>query len=249
MGTLLIIGWLATAAAQDKTLQADFRPRPPEMVVGEGEKLSGPLKDILEEAVASLGYQIKWRVVPFPKSLHDLETGQVDLVPRVVHTKEREAFIHYLGPIGYQDKDIQFLVNKGQEERVQKYEDLRALVVGVKLKTAYFDPFDTDTTIHKETASDDVNLARMFIGGRFDTVALLDRQAMEGVLNSLGFKDYSFANYRFSQRIGNYYGLSKKSLLADLFPQLNQTIQGMTQNGRVTAIYQIHGVEPPYSQP
>ncbi|MBF0142043.1 MAG: transporter substrate-binding domain-containing protein [Magnetococcales bacterium] len=232
-------------AGESRVLKADYRPRPPEMVVAEGEQISGPLKDILEEAAGRHGFRVEWRVVPFPQSLHDLETGQVDVVPRVVRTVEREAFVRFLGPIGFQDKDIQFLVRKGQEGRIRTYEDLKGLVVGVKLATAYFDPFDADATLHKETSSDDHTLARMFIGGRFDTVAILDRQAMEGVLTGLGFRDYAFAEYRFRQRLGNFYGQSAKSRHAELFPKLNESLAEMAASGRVAAIYRVHNVDAP----
>lgn len=245
----LAIGYTTDTLAEEKLLKADFRPRPPEMVVAEGDRISGPLKDILEEAAALHGYKVQWRVVPFPQSLHDLETGQVDVVPRVIQTKEREAFTQFLGPIGYQNKDIQFLVHKGKENTIKEYKDLASLVVGVKLKTAYFDPFDGDKSLQKETSSDDHSLARMFIGGRFDTVALLDRPAMEGVLTSLNFKDYAFAEYRFQQTIGNFYGMSKNSPHIALFPDLNATLAKMSTNGRVGAIYKIHNMESPQMTP
>lgn len=242
---LLGAGLAGGAVAEEKLLKADYRPRPPEMIVGEGENISGPLKDILDEAVARHGYRVEWRVVPFPKSLHDLEVGQVDIVPRVIRTLERDVFVQFLGPIGYQEKDIYFLVHKGQEGSIRTYEDLRSVVVGVKLKTAYFDPFDGDATIRKEASSDDSSLARMFIGGRFEAIAMLDRPAMEGVLAGLGFKDYAFADYHFQQKIGNFYGMSKKSPYAALFPDLNATLAEMSASGRVTELYKIHHVEPP----
>lgn len=242
---LLVAGFAGRAVTDEKLLKADYRPRPPEMIVGEGENISGPLKDILDEAAARHGYRVEWRVVPFPKSLHDLEIGQVDIVPRVIRTTERENFVQFLGPIGYQNKDINFLVHKGQEGRIRTYEDLRSLGVGVKLKTAYFDPFDGDATIHKVASSDDSSLARMFIGGRFETIALLDRSAMEGVLAGLNFKDYAFADYSFHQKIGNFYGMSKKSPFTALFSALNMTLTEMSASGRVTELYKIHHVEPP----
>ncbi|MBF0134507.1 MAG: ABC transporter substrate-binding protein [Magnetococcales bacterium] len=242
-------GWTPWAAAEEKLLKADYRPRPPEMIVGEGEQISGPLKDILDEAAARNGFRVEWHVVPFPKSLHDLEVGSVDLVPRVIRTTDRENFVQFLGPIGYQDKDIHFLVHKGQESRIRVYEDLHSLVVGVKLKTAYFDPFDGDKAIRKETSSDDSSLARMFIGGRFETIALLDRPAMEGVLAGLDFKDYAFADYHFHQKIGNFYGMSKKSPHAASFPALNATLAEMSASGRVTELYKIHSVDPPILNP
>ncbi|MBF0446967.1 MAG: ABC transporter substrate-binding protein [Magnetococcales bacterium] len=234
--------------ADEKILTADFRPRPPEMVVAEGEQISGPLKDILEEAAVRHGYKLRWRVAPFPQSLYDLKTGHVDIVPRVIHTKQRESFVQYLGPIGYQNKDIHFLVHKGQEGTIRSYDDLRSKAIGVKLKTAYFPDFDNDSSLRKETSSDDTSLARMFIGGRFQTVALLDKQAMEGVLAGLGFKDYAFADYVFRQKIGNFYGMSKTSANAALFPVLNETLSQMGKSGRISAIYDFYHVKAPLSE-
>ncbi len=111
--------------AEENVLRADFRHRPPEMVI-EGEKISGPLKDILEEAAKKIGYTIKWRTdAPFPRSLADLKKGKIDILPRTVRSEEREEFVNYLGPIGYQQKDILFLVKKGQEGLINRYEDLK----------------------------------------------------------------------------------------------------------------------------
>ncbi|MDM8536003.1 hypothetical protein QUF70_04550 [Desulfobacterales bacterium HSG17] len=69
-------------------------------MVIEDEKKSGPLKDILEEAAKKLGYKIKWRNAPFPRSLSDLKKGIIDIIPRTVRTDERELFVNYLGPVG-----------------------------------------------------------------------------------------------------------------------------------------------------
>ena len=123
--------------AEDNFLQADFRHRPPEMIV-EGKKMWGPLKDILEEAAKKIEYRIKWRIAPFARSLGDLKKGVSDILPRTVRTEEREVFVNYLGPIGYQQKDILFLVKKGKEDLINRYEDLKGLSIAVKRKTAYF---------------------------------------------------------------------------------------------------------------
>ena len=231
-------------AASDRSLSADFRHRPPEMIV-EGERFSGPLKDILEEAAKSLGYGVEWRLAPFPRSLNDLRRGRIDVVPRTIRNPEREAFINFLGPIGNQEKDILFLVKKGREGSIRRYEDLKGLTIGIKLKTAYFDRFDHDASLDKESASDDFNLARMFMGGRFDTVAVLDKAAMESALAGLTFDDYGYAEYRFEQMIGNFYGMSKMSANAGLFPRLDAKLDEMLANGRVEEIYSRFGVAPP----
>ena len=230
---------------QDGELTADFRHRPPEMVV-EGQRFSGPLKDIIEEAAARLGYRINWRLAPFSRSLHGLESGDVDIVPRTIRNKEREAFVQFLGPIGYQRKDILFLVKKGKEDSIRHYEDLYDVTVGVKRKAAYFPRFDKDSAVKKRvTQGDDYVLARMFMGGRFDTVAILDRNAIESAFAGYGFRDYAYADYRHEQRIGNYYGMSKRSPHGALFPDLNKVLADLVASGRVADIYTQHGLPAP----
>ena len=150
--------------AEEKILRADFRHRPPEMVIKKGKKRSGPLKDIIEEAVQKLGYKIKWRNAPFPRSLGDLKGGKIDILPRTVRTQEREKFINYLGPIGYQQKNILFLVKKGQESLINRYEDLKGLKIAVKRRAAYFKRFDEDTTLNKRENLDDDNKFEFYVG-------------------------------------------------------------------------------------
>ncbi len=69
------------AKSDDLFILADFRHRPPEMIV-DGDKIRGPLKDILEEATGEIGYRVKWRIENFNRSLKELEEGTVDIVPK-----------------------------------------------------------------------------------------------------------------------------------------------------------------------
>ena len=240
---LLFILSLSTTVtfSEEKILKADFRHRPPEMIVN-GEDKSGPLKDIIEEAVAKIGYQLKWRKTPFSRSFVGLKNGQVDIVPRTIRNKERAAFINYLGPIGYQQKNIEFLVRKGQEGLLQNYEDLYSVRVGLKRDTAYFDKFNHDKKINRKISFDDKNMANMFKIERFDTMIILDKTSIEKALAEIGFIDYSYANYKYVQKIGIYYGFSKKSSHAHVYPKLNEVLLEMAKSGRVAEIYKQHKI-------
>ncbi|MBF0127234.1 MAG: hypothetical protein HQM02_08485 [Magnetococcales bacterium] len=66
--------------AGEKVLTAHIRHRPPYMIV-QGEFLGGSLKEILDLAARRLGYRVDWRDVPFSKSIEELKTGRVDIVP------------------------------------------------------------------------------------------------------------------------------------------------------------------------
>jgi polar amino acid transport system substrate-binding protein len=237
--------------AEEKVLRASFRSRPPEMLIDEKTKaLSGPLKDILDEAAAKIGYQVSWSEVPFARSIaYELENGNgSDVVPRVHYTQERTRFIEFLGPIGYQQKDVVFLVKKGKENSINTYEDLRKMSVGVKRGSFFFEEFYVDKQIRKIDGLDDKNMVMMFDVGRFDTMIVLDKEALEQELKNHHISDYSFANYKYTQKIGNYYAMSKKSKLIRLAPQLQNALMEMLAGGRINAIYTQYNLLPPTPQ-
>ncbi len=231
--------------AEENILRADFRHRPPEMII-EGKNRLGPLKDIIEEAAKKIGYKIKWRNAPFPRSLEDLKNGVIDILPRTVRIEEREKFINYLGPIGYQEKNILFLVKKGQENLINRYEDLKGLKIAVKRKAAYFKRFDEDTTLNKQGLRDDDNMVQMFDLGRFDTMAVLDPASLEKAMATYNITNYAYANYKHIQNSGNYYGMSKKSSNVGIYHQLNESLLNMAKSGEITKIYRRYGVQPPF---
>ncbi|RND30621.1 amino acid ABC transporter substrate-binding protein [Vibrio cholerae] len=238
---LSCLALLFTPIALAQTLTADFRHRPPEMVLDEAtNSMTGPLKDIVEQATQKLGYSIEWRSRPFARSLADLETNQVDIVPRVIKTSEREAFVRFVGPISEQTKNILFITH-GEGMPIKEYQDLTKLNVGVKRGTAYFEQFDNDNNIRETVVADDYNLARMLEAKRIDAIIVLDEAAIEQELKNISFTNYKKADYFFPNVIGNYYGLPKNHPLAD---KLADVLQQMVQNGEVNAIYKKYGLTP-----
>ncbi|WP_245597630.1 substrate-binding periplasmic protein [Psychromonas aquimarina] len=244
--TMLLILMLTFTAAHAavKTLRADFRHRPPEMVVS-GNQFSGPLKEIIEQAADKTGYKIKWRKAPFIRSLKGVKEGSVDILPRTVRNEAREKFIAFLGPIGYQNKDIIFLVKKGNEDLINHYEDLYGLKIAVKRGTAYFKRFNEDNGLEKQVHMDDTNMVRMFKRGRFDTMVVLDRESLEDALRKHKISDYAYANYKYIQKNGNYYGMPKKYAGSRMFSLLNKSLLNMVTSGEITHIYQQYGIKPP----
>ena len=251
IATLIIplLAWMMPEAAfsEEKVLLADYRPRPLEMVIDEKTgHFSGPLIDLLEEAARKVGSSIKWRQAPFQRSLKELELGLVDVVPRVVLDEERRAFVAYLGPIGYQQKDIVFLVRKGSENLISSYEDFKKTTVGVKQDAFYFERFNSDTSIRKVISGlDDKVMANQFVAGRFDAMIVLDTEAIEKAMKDINFTDYSYANYRYVQKIGNYYGMSKKSPRIGEYKRLNAALLELVKSGQVKQIYRKYNVPPP----
>jgi len=227
-----------------QTIKADFRHRPPEMIV-DASGVSGPLIEILNVAAKKIGHRVQWKKAMFPNSLKDLESGALDILPRTLKTKKRDLFINYLGPIGFQDKTILFLVKKGEEKLINTYEDLAKLKIGVRIKTAYFEKFNLDSTLDKIETINDSNMVRMFDRYRFDTMAVLDIDSIEFALKKNKITNYAYANYRFKQKIANFYAMSKKSKVNKLQFSLGNTLKEMANSGEIRVIYEKYGVLPP----
>ena len=211
------------------------------MVVSDNS-FHGPLKDILEEAAGKMGFKIIWGQRNFATSLMLIKNGKLDILPRTFRNSERESYVNYLGPIGFQKKNVKFLVKKSLKDKINKYEDLYNYIVGVKFKTSYFKKFNNDKKIKKVGGKDDDNMSRMFHFGRFDVMAIIDVPSIEYALKANKIKDYAYANYEYKQEIGNYYGMSK------YYEKLNKILIDMTKSGRVTEIYRKHKVEPPFQK-
>ncbi len=236
-----------TCNAADDVLRVDFRERTPEMRVVDGLP-SGPLVSVLETAAQRVGVELHWRQAPFLRSLDDLRTGRIDLVPRVLMTEARRAYIHYLPSIGNQQLNVRFVVPPGEEARLSRYEDLYDLSLGVKRGTAYFEPFDSDDLLDRAYVSDDAQLAAMFRAGRLDTIAVIDAAPMEAQFQAMNFRDYSYAHYTHQQVLGNHFGASLRRYHSDrgeLYDRLGAELQRMREEGEVALIYHRYGVLPP----
>ena len=241
----LIVSFIPfTLFAKDKVFKADFRQRPPLMVIDDNSNLSGPLKTILEEAAGNIGYTVEWRIAPFKRSLGEVKVGSVDIVPRYRENTKRKSFTNYLGPIGYQVRETLFVVSKNSGVAVKSYEDLQKYEIGVKRGTYYFKQFNDDNKINKREVIDDGQLVRMLKARRYDAVIVIDEAAFLDAAKTNIFSDWEYAEYKYSQKLPNYYGMSKNSPHADAYPALNKVLQEMTKTGRVAEIFRSFNVEP-----
>lgn len=229
-----VIPW--DVMAEEKVLTAHIRHRPPYMIV-QGQFIGGALKEIMDLAADHLGYRIEWRDVPFSKSIEEMKSGSVDIVPRTISTPEREGFVQFLTPVGSEQQEILFLVRKGREQSIRNYDDLKAFIIGTKKGTSYFPRFDQDVSLTKrDVIGEDYGLINQFISGDLDTVIVLDRRAMDSAMAGLGFRDYGYAQYRLIRAIDLNYGFSKKSPNAALADVLDRELQAMIARDEIPKI-------------
>lgn len=245
VGVAMVPMFFASLSIAD-TLVGAFRPRPPEMVVDNtNQQLSGPIKEIIEEAAEQLGHTIHWQVMPFQRTLMEAKWGRrVDLIPRHQMITER---YEYLLPMlfGFQDKTVKFLVRKGDAKILTAYEDLQKYTIYIKRGTSYWPRFNQDKTLAKSLVRDDDQIVSMYRQGRIDVAAILDPEALEAEFKKAGFSDYEYAEYAYRQVLGRFYSIPKHSRLSHLHARFNCALYHMRRSGRIGAIYRKYQLEPP----
>nr|WP_315484453.1 transporter substrate-binding domain-containing protein [uncultured Undibacterium sp.] len=239
LSLICVLMSINTVFAQAKILKADARPRPPEIVTDEQTgTVSGPVVEILNEAARSLGYQVQWRIVPFPRTLEDLKTGVTDIVPGIFMNEERKSYMEFLGPVGTERAPVRFLMRTGQTNLLKSYEDLKKLKVGVKRGTLYFPQFDKDQAIRRVAAQDDHNMVKMLVAGRFDVMIVNDKEAAAVALERNQVTGTTWADYLASRALERYFGFSKRSKHSAIAAPFSKALKSMVKNGRVSEIYQ-----------
>jgi polar amino acid transport system substrate-binding protein len=242
-----MLSFLLSSVSFAATLDVNARNRPPDFNV-EGSNYSGPLKDIMELAAERSGHSINWVPAPFKRSLEDMKVGSLDFSPRTFYREDRTAFLHYLDPVGFQEKDIVFFTKKGGENMVKTYADLAKVSIGVKRGTVFYKQFDDDTSLNKVEGTEDEGLVKMLMGGRFDVMISIDPVGVKQEFDKLGFTDYVLTQYKYVKRTGIYYAASKKRYETDrkeVYDAINSEIQKMVVSGEVDKIYIKHGAEAP----
>jgi len=246
MVCMIIIFLSASSLAGNIVLKVDCRQRPPEMTYNiKNRECSGPLIDILNLAAKEIGAEVKWSRRPFQKSYSLLKRGRIDILPRVIKTKERKEDVKYFSAIGYQVKNIVFAVKKGHENDIQKFEDLQNYRICTKRGTAYFDQYNDNASIYKVNSVDDVDLSRKFVRGRCDSAIILDIKAFEKVMKSLQSDDYTYAKYQYANKIGNHFAMSLKSKHLNLFEKIERSFNKMIDSDKIETIYKKYNLVPP----
>jgi polar amino acid transport system substrate-binding protein len=227
-----------------------FRIRPPVMTQYCSGQFSGPYYHVTEELARRMGYEVDWTVQPFATSLEALRVGTVDVIAFLTYTVARDAFIYYAPtPVGHASKIDAFLVRKGQEGRIQKYEDLYGLRIGQLPATAYFTRFAQDTELNKINLQEYPDLALAFSRREIDAAIVQNPARMEAELARLRESDYAYADYRDIQNEYYYLGFSRTGLSQEYLDTVTRILAEMEEDGTIASIYHSFGQAAPPPRP
>lgn len=202
-----------------------------------------PLPMDLDEAIVSaFALKFETRVagekVPFARRLLQLKDGEIDLLAGVLKTDARETYAHFLSPPYKLKSNKIFIMRKGEGKRLQKYEDLHRLRVGVQIGSNYFPQFDNDGKIDKYASSSEESRLNMLLKDRFDALIHTELYGTFAIYN-LGLQgQVEIAPYKYTASNPVYIAISKNSKLYEIKDQLQSVYKQMMESGEFDSVIQ-----------
>ncbi|WP_241242361.1 transporter substrate-binding domain-containing protein [Thalassotalea sp. G2M2-11] len=187
--------------------------------------------EIINKLAQELSLEVSYINCPFKRCLVMLANGQVDLMPGLFKTAEREKYAIFVEPAYFEDPPKEFYINLDKPKKIERYEDLQTLVIGVKRGVSYFDKFDQDKSLNKFTVTEDSQLVELLKIGRIDTF-----------ISSRSLADYLISKASVGQRIVrapfhygdgdvSYMAISKKSLFSNKVAMFSQQLEAEISKG------------------
>lgn len=136
-------------------------------IIKDGKVLGGLKAELLDEIAHRLGWKVEHSYCPFQRCLRSMEGGELDIMVFIAVNEERREYLDFV-QIWSIPRKIPFYMLDGQQHRLQRFEDLHQLRVGVVNGYAYFRRFDKDPMINKVVVQHERQLPKMIMAGRID---------------------------------------------------------------------------------
>jgi len=220
---------------------------PPYMVTDKG-KYNGIVIDIQRLIAEKLNWTVDFFDCPSLARCHFLaEEGKLGIyVEMTLDNKGYRDYLYYLQPsIEAITSKYVFYIQKKGAVNIRSYDDLSGLTVGTVIGGIYFEPFNSDPSIHKFEVPDWMQLYKMLETGRID--AYLGLEDLNDVyLNSSRFKGlFKKADYRAETIRSVHIVLPKKSSFTKDRFKIEEVLRQLVESGKVREIYKRYGIELP----
>lgn len=221
----------ATSYAEDIIIPVNHFP--PWKITEGQDKITGINIELTEILLREIGLTPTFVVRPWKRCQLMMKKGEADLMNGLLKRTEREEYMIFLDP-PYKTKSTKaFYVRKGEASLINKYDDLSGLTIGTTLGSKYFQKFDSDRFLHKETVDHDLTNLKKLIARRIDTfiatTTVADYFIAQNDMENLIEK----SNYVYSAPIPVYFAISKKSPLARRIPELSTALKKIVESGQV----------------
>ncbi|NMP32723.1 amino acid ABC transporter substrate-binding protein [Thalassotalea sp. M1531] len=202
----------------------------------EDKQLQGIDIEIINSLADKLALQLNYVSCSFKRCLAMLKSGEVDLVPGLFKTPEREMYATFLEPAYLTDPPKVFYVNASKLYTINQYSDLSNLVIGIREGVSYFEQFDNDNQLTKVEASHESRLIKLLIKNRID--AFISTEPLVNYVLSKTRPNEKIVKVSYSHHYNNvtYLALSKKSKYVTKMKEFQNVIKRSLENGQYNQI-------------
>jgi len=116
----------------------------------QGEKLTGPIIDLVEDIFVEFKVIVTTHVMPWARAIEQMKSGQLDMIPVIFYSEERSRFMEFSIP--YVEVPTVVFVPPGRLFAFYSLEDLkekRGLMVQGDYISPEFDAFESKLNISK----------------------------------------------------------------------------------------------------
>ncbi len=240
---LLLACAVCTARAYEPPLVLAFSELAP-WKTKDGAAYGGAYTEIVRELARRLGRELRITECPHARCMLMMKSGEADLSIGIQQSPERDEFMAFMRtPYRKSASDRVFYVRHGEAQRIRRFEDLPGLHIGVRLGSEYFDRFDDDKSLSKESAPTNAANLRKLLLRRLDAVVMPEDQGAV-LLVELGLlKEVDTAVYRERDNTPRSVAVSRHSAAIALLPRLEAAMLAMRRDGTLAAIYDKHYYE------
>lgn len=247
--TLLAILFVTNAFAEKIIIRADETSFP--ATYKKDDKWEGMDVDIINELLSRANLESKYSQIPFQRSIFQIKSGEIQLIPNLVKNESRSEYMHWLGPIRVtciglvvQEKDMQLPIKTTDElisVALQKQKKIGYLIGAsyspslderlendAKLRDVLY--FLPDNSQHRQM----LKLGRL-LGYFYDAFEIQRRIAdpdFSAEFNGLALHDYRIKD----SCTGAYIGISKK-MDNEIYQKIIHAFQEMHDDGTFTEMY------------
>lgn len=207
----------------------------PPFRIEQGSGFSGIDVDLLKALSIRLGLRLRLSRAPWGRCLKMLETGAADAMIGLARRAEREKYIKYV-PTSYYACAPRFYMLADRGVSVASYGDLEGMRVGYVAQSSYFEPFDSDSTLHKYSVATERQLLELLLAGRVDVMVGTDCQVEYELAEAELLSRVVAAAYRPDFHTRLYLGISKKSRFAQRIALFDSAIRDLLANGTIKRI-------------
>ncbi len=228
------------ASACEKTLRRN--PDTPHLVRLPNGERSGPHQAVLTEALTRMGCRVKVVDLPWARSLTDLKTGALDVLPGTRRTEEREAFAHFSSQARTSTNRLYLRAGEPRAEQLKQFDDLLRvpLRLGTQNQVSYGAEFDRlkqhpDFARRVQTVAVRDSLWRMLVLNRIDGV-LADETMADFEIARLGLQDSVKASAVAIAGVATTTAFSRQTTDVDFVARFDRTLEAMRRDGSMAAI-------------